>query len=433
MIVKEKVDKLKSKLEEAKINFQEYIPDNPDFNPRMIFDIPAGREKNECYLVYRDELLDKALSCNFEKFRFIKGYEAIWSKELGIIEAEVSSADIPSRFFFNKLNRLINKHDEAEEEENEEEATKVELPSLDGLHISIGYCSNEFLLLTGCRERGPMGRNSRRNTLRIVNLKISTHDAILETLEKIANSLFFQIDLSFEMPIFLANQRESWLERRNKRMRKQVFVDETAIVSELKYEYDPEPISLYWYAKELTDIPIFQYLAFYQTIEFYFPVYSSFEAKQKIQSLIKDPRFNPNRDSDISKIISTIKASSNGKTFGNEREQLRATVNACTNNKELRDFFEVDEKRSNFYLENKEKNISKQKISFKNDNVDLVMEVTERIYEIRCRIVHSKATEGDFEVLLPYSNEVQKLNYDLELIEFISRKVLITSSRSIRL
>ena len=60
-------------------------------------------------------------------------------------------------------------------------------------------------------------------------------------------------------------------------------------------------------------------------------------------------------------------------------------------------------------------------------------EVSERIYEIRCRIVHSKASEGDFDVLLPYSSGIKKLNFDLELIEFISRKVLIASSRPLNL
>ena len=212
-----------------------------------------------------------------------------------------------------------------------------------------------------------------------------------------------------------------------------MFVDASATITEPKYEYDSEPMSLYWYAKESINMPIFQYLALYQTIEFYFPVYSSYEAKQKVQSLIKDPRFNPNRDADISKIIAAIKVSSSGKSFGNERDQLKATISSCTDNTELRDFFKIDENRFNFYSENLGKNISKQKISVKNETADFVAEVTERIYEIRCRIVHSKASEGDFDVLLPYSNEVKQLNYDIELLEFISRKVLISSSRPIKI
>ncbi|ERM81117.1 hypothetical protein P872_20860 [Rhodonellum psychrophilum GCM71 = DSM 17998] len=431
--MEDRIIELKKRLDESKIVYEEIVPENPEFPNRIIFDIPAGREKNDCFLVFREEPLEQALGCEFEKFRFIQGYEGIWSKEKGIIEAEISSVESPSRFFFNRLNELINKPEKEDDDEENEEITSITLPTFDNFVISMGYCSHEFAFLSSCRERGPRGRSLRRITLKIENSKAATHDAAREILDKIANSIFFQIDLSYEIPISLQSQRESWIERHNRRRRKQLFVDETAKISEPKYEYDSEPISLYWYAKESGQMPIFQYLAFYQTVEFYFPIYSSFEAKQKIQGIIKDPRFNPNRDTDITKIISTIQSNVGGKSFGNEREQLKATINSCTNNIELKEFFTTDQKRFDFYAENKGKNLAKQKISVKNETADLIAEVSERIYEIRCRIVHSKASEGDFEVLLPYSNEVKKMDYDIELIEFIARKVLITSSRPIKI
>ncbi len=386
-------------------------------------------------LIYKENILIDALKLQFEKFRFLKGYEAIWSKDLKIIEAEVTNVNesLSSRFFFDRLNRLINKPNENDEDENDEEITNIELPSINELKISIGISSPEFTFLINSRYKGPRVRNFKHITLKIENIKIDTHDSSKEILEKIANSLFFQIDLLFGLTLNIQSKRESWIDRRNKRMRKQMFIDESATISEPKYEYDTEPISLYWYAKESVNMPIFQYLAFYQAIEYYFPIYSSFEAKQKIQSIIKDPRFNPNKDSDISKIISTIKISTKGKSFGNEREQLQATISACTNNIELKDFFKMDKKRFDFYSENKGKHIAKQKISVKNDTTDFVTEVSKRIYEIRCRIVHSKSSEEDFGVLLPYSSEVKNLTYDIELIEFIARKVLITSSRPIKI
>lgn len=383
-------------------------------------------------LFYKKEVLVDALACKFDKFNFIKGYEGIWSNELNIIEVEISSLNISSRFFLDKLNRIINKPNENEDNVDDEDITNIILPSVNNFQISIGICSDEFTLLSNSREQGPRGRNMRRITLQIKNLSINTHDMSLDILEKIANSIFFQIDLAFEFPINLQTQRESWIDRRNKRMRKQMFVDETATINEPKYEYDSEPIALYWYAKESVQMPIFQYLAFYQTVEFYFPIYSSFEAKQKIQSLIKDPRFNPNKDSDITKIISTIKLSGSNKSFGSEREQLKATISAATNNVELNEFFNADKNRFDFYSENKGNKISEQKISVKNKTADLVSEISERIYQIRCRIVHSKSSDGNFDVLLPYSNEVKKLNFDIELIEFISRKILITSSRPLK-
>lgn len=422
-----KIIKLKEKLDNAKISYEEKIPDDPESAKRLIFEITAGREKHECVIPYIDGYLDKSLNCNFEKFRFIKGYEAVWSSELEIIEAEVGNSYAPNRHFFRRLHELINKPEENNGEGNGERITKINLPKVKDYEISLGLCTQEFAFLTGTRERGP--GIVKKITLKIQNTKATTHELNKELLEKIANSIFFQIDLAYEIPINLQTQKEVWLERRKKIIRKRMFVDKTATISEPKYEYDTEPISLYWYAKESNNMPIYQYLAFYQTIEFYFPVFSSYEAKQKIQSLIKDPRFNANRDADITKIISTIKVSSGGKSFGNEREQIRSTIKACTDNSELLYFFKADKNRFDFYAENKGKNIAIQKVSVKNEAADFVAEVAERIYEIRCRIVHSKASEGNFDVLLPYSTEVNNLNFDIELIEFISRKVLITSSR----
>jgi len=430
--MEEKIELLKARMEEAKIKFEETTPRIPILPSKIIFEVLAGREKHECVLVETDDNLSRALNCQFEKYKFLKTYEAIWSADLKIIEAEISNVDLSGKYLFERLYDFFNKPEESDEEITEE-ITEIEMPSLGDLKITIGVCSNEFVFLTGCRERGPKGQNSNKITIKISNIKTTTHDNSTELLEKIANSIFFQIDLAFELPINIQNQRESSIERRKKQRRKRMYIDTLATISEPKYEYDNEPISLYWYAKESQNMPIFQYLAFYQSIEYYFPIYASFEAKQKIQNLIKDPRFNPNKDADISKIISTIKVSNGGKSFGNERDQLKATINSCTDNLELKNFFNVDENRLNFYSNNLGKDIAKQKISVESAVADFVAEVSERIYEIRCRIVHSKVSEGNFEVLLPYSSEAKKLNYDIEMIEFISRKVLISSSRPLKI
>lgn len=428
-----KIDKFKERLEKANIPFEEVFPLVPELSSRVIFEINGGREKYDCMVLNKEEYLKEVLETEFEAYKFINGYEAIWSKEKNIIEAEIYTADYFGSSLLDKLNRLISKPEENENEDDEDAITQINFPNLSDVIITLGYSSSEFSFLTSTRERGMRRLNSnKRLTLKISNCNKITHDSAKEALEKIANSIFFQIDLGFEISIILQSQRESFIERRDKRLRKKILFDKSMNISEPKYEYDSEPISLYWYAKESSNMPIFQYLAFYQSIEFYFPIYSSFQAKQKIQSLIKDPRFNPNRDADITKIISTIKTST-GSSFGNEREQLKATISACIENSELRSFFEEDDKRFNHFSENKGKGISVQKISLKNETADLITEISERIYQIRCRIVHSKSSDTDFDVLLPYSNEVRTMNYDIELIEFISRKVLITSSRPIKI
>jgi hypothetical protein len=216
----DKIEKIKERLEKAEISFEEIIPDDPEFSSRMIFEIPAQRVKHEYILIYRDEIVEQAFECNFENYRFVRSYESIWSKSNNTIEAEVGNVDSPSRFFFDRLNRIINKPEETDDDEDDDEITNIELPDIDGIKVSIGYSSKEFTFLTWSRSRGPRPRSARRITLKLENVNVNTHDSAKEILERIANSLFFQIDIAFELPINLQAQRENWTERRKKRMRR---------------------------------------------------------------------------------------------------------------------------------------------------------------------------------------------------------------------
>lgn len=426
-----KIEILKERLKKYNISHSEKTIENAP--SRLNFEIPAGRDKYDCILICREGELDYAIATDFEKYNFIQHYEAIWSKENQIIEVELSS----QTNILRRLHRYMTKVENNDNEDNETIAVNeipdnITLPNIKDLEISIGKCSPTFSLLSTSRERGLRRFDSGKITLKIKNINKHTHDSVKEMLEKVSNALFFQIDLAYELPIKLQDQRESFLERYKRRNRKQNLIDENAIISEPKYEYDPEPMTLYWNAKETAGIPIFQFLAYYQTIEYYFPIYSNYDAKQKIQNIIKDPRFNPNKDTDITKIINSIKTNT-AKGFGNEREQLKSTISYSITNEDLRDFFNAEESRLNFYMDHKGKNLCLVKIPIKSESADLIADVSERIYQLRCRIVHSKISENDVKILLPYSSEVKLLNFDIDLIEFIARKVLINSSRPLTL
>lgn len=57
--------------------------------------------------------------------------------------------------------------------------------------------------------------------------------------------------------------------------------------------------------------------------------------------------------------------------------------------------------------------------------------MSKRIYEIRCKIVHTKADARDPEVelLLPFSKEADLLQFDIDLIQYVAQQVLIAGSR----
>lgn len=420
--MEEKFEGLIQKFESENIKYE--IKKYPEGGSRVIFNLPSARDFRQCIFAPTKKYLDVATDSSFEKFKFLDGYEGIWSSDLNIIEVEVQAINGPNEYVIKRLKTLVDGMDYGEDDE-------VFLSEIGDVKISLGFNSQEFSFLSESKSSTLNLLFPRKGlTLKVSNIDIKEHDKAKEFIERVSNSVFFQIDLRYNIPFILKSERENFFDRVERMGYKE---PEKCRISEIKYDYEKEPMSLYWHAKELRFMPLFQYLAFYQVVEFYFPVYSSYEAKQRIQNLIKDPRFDPNKDSDITKIISTIKVSSNGNAYGSEREQLKATLNGCVDNSELREFLLLDTRSHDFFNEQKKCfKISKQKLSINSDKADLLNEVAERVYDIRCKIVHSKVSGNSSDVLLPFSDEVKNLRFDVSIIEFIARKVLIANSRPLK-
>ena len=123
-----------------------------------------------------------------------------------------------------------------------------------------------------------------------------------------------------------------------------------------------------------------------------------------------------------------------GSTFGDERFQLRATLQECLDSDELRTLLTNDDDTKQFFS-TKAEGLTDQKIPINDPNADLRLAVADRIYDIRCKIVHTKSGggEGGFELLLPFSKEAQLLHHDIWLIQYIARQVLIAASSELRI
>ncbi|MFY0698949.1 MAG: hypothetical protein JXR11_13910 [Balneola sp.] len=371
---------------------------------------------------------DILLESDFQHFKFIKDFEAIWSPKNNVIECELLPVHrniMPSRFLIKRIAKLFD-----EELEDGEEYKRFEFEkSEEGITISIGTASQEYAVLSYLKDKGPRYEYAlRKPTLRIENFDISTHDKAKRTLEKIGNSILFKMDVSANIGFKLAEDRE--IRRSYFRRKKTEFELDVAFPT---YEYDKEPMSLYWYAKSAREMPLLQFLALYQILEFYFPIFSQKDAHQQIKNLLKDPRFNPNKDSDITKVLSAISLNKSQMGFGSELEQLKSTIGSCITNEDLRELFESDQEMIDFFNDNKSKKLSSKKLNIDNVSSDLVLECAERIYEIRCRVVHTKASDKNFDLLLPSSPELKYLVYDISILEVIAKKVLVSTSRLMKI
>jgi hypothetical protein len=269
-------------------------------------------------------------------------------------------------------------------------------------------------------------RAERSYTMRLSGLVLSNYDHALNVLQKVSDSLFFQIDHLLNLPLSLQRERPLRFARRR------IAGGQAEDIEFPRSEYDRAPVQLYMYARSARNMPLLQFLAYYQAIEFYFPTYSREEASKQIRAILKDPGFRADKDADMGRILSALGSARRG--FGNEKEQLLSTLRACVNETSLREFLTGSEELKTFFS-SAQKGLTTKKLSLERPDAALIPDVCNLIYDIRCRIVHTKgeAEDGEVELLLPFSKESELLYGDIDLIQFLAQQVLIVASSDFRI
>lgn len=378
--------------------------------------LPCAREKRWVHCSEHSDYV-QLLAIQFESLVFLAGFDAICSYTTNSIEASVRPVTslAPMRM---ALSRLLPLSTSGGNEDWETFCIELASAGDPATKIRLSRSTPELRALMG-RPTGPSSLS-----LKVTRPGIATHDGAIELLRRVADALFFQIDLLTDIPLSLTRDRRGQLRRRPRRRT-------PAARSGLEFPrnaYETAPVSLYWYARSAVGMPLLQFLAYYQVIEYYYPVYSQAEAHRKLKTILKNPTFRSDRDSDISRVLAAIHVTRSG-AYGDERSQLKATLTECVDAETLRTFLTEDAERKAF-LSSKTKGLTDHKLPIDTPGTDLRNDVAERLYEIRCKIVHTKVDSrtGELELLLPFSKEAEQLSYDIELAQFLAQQVLIASS-----
>ncbi len=425
-MIKEELEKLQERCNAHNIPFEEYESEG---DKHWTVGLPCGREKEWIYL-YELDHIKRLLAIPFERYVFLGSYVAICSYEEGTIEAGIRTPErapyIHIHLLGSPLPTLIRRQNwtlELKTQEGGDEKRVKIGPISDTLH-TLWYHS-----LLGER---PEPKYKRRYeyplTLRIEGIQVSRHEQALDLLERIANSLFFQTDLCLNVLLSLVRKTRFSVSIASATSKK-----ERTNLQFPQYEYDKAPMDLYWYARTAVGMPLLQFLAYYQTIEYYFSTYSKAEARKRIRGILKDLTFRPDRDADIGRILSVI-GTGHRYGFRNELSQLKATLQECLDPDQVRSFLESDEERKKFFS-SITKGLTDVSIPINDTTADLRDKVAERIYRIRCKIVHTKSGNSDkeMEFLLPSSKEAELLSLDIELVQYVARQVLITASSPLQI
>jgi hypothetical protein len=183
-----------------------------------------------------------------------------------------------------------------------------------------------------------------------------------------------------------------------------------------------EVADLFNFAGHAYDNPPLAFLSYYQTLEYFIPAAVRQSTFKIIRKELRDPTFDRQSDSCILRIVSTAERSSRLA----EAEQLRALVREYVRSDRLDEFFETD---WGIYFTKRGPISGVESINPSNPSKGLGDQVTDRIHQIRNRIVHAKDDPRyeDARVMLPRSQEAAALGPDIELVRLLATEAILAS------
>ncbi|GIG64000.1 hypothetical protein [Phytomonospora endophytica] len=400
--------------------------------------IPSGREQAAIFVSER--AADLLAEANFEDWVALGDYNAVLDKKMNVIEAMISG---PAVFLKRAIERLALRQTKVATADEEYASSVVEI--LEGetsgsvpdwslpvtvasntLTVTISPATIRMCIDVFWRPDSAGPRDRRGVSLKIAGVSTSRHDEALEILEQYSRSIFFEIDLLAGLTLILSRRPARDAHGIEFGMQPEGVLK----LGQVTNKYASEAVTLYSYGRSAQGMPLLEFLAYYQAIEFFFPSFVNADIHKRVRIKLRDPRFDVESDSDIQKVVAAASGASQGGQ-PKEREQLRIALEACLEDAEIKDFITNILDSKDFF--SAKCNIrGTQALRFEEKGSgSFVRQVADRIYAIRCRIVHSKESpDNDTQpALLPYGSEAQELVRDIALARFVAQKVIIAGSR----
>lgn len=242
----------------------------------------------------------------------------------------------------------------------------------------------------------------------------------MDSLTTLSDSLFFDLDVRYGLVVELMRAPERAIPLRRRRVNQPPRFPEN--------RYLTQPTVLYRYGRSAQGLPLLSFLAFYQVLEFFFPIFTQEEVNQRARQTLRNPTFDLTDDVSILRLIEAIRPSMK---FGvSEKEQLRATVRHCMDAPLIREFVTSSEDMEDHFCKRQQTVPGLGPLKLEASTQDLRDQVADRIYDIRCRIVHTKSDGGDtgVELLLPTGPAARSLAPDIELARLAAQEAIIAGA-----
>ena len=183
-----------------------------------------------------------------------------------------------------------------------------------------------------------------------------------------------------------------------------------------------------------TDNAQLAFLSYYRIAESFFEEIFNENLIKSVQGRITKANFSYKKKDDVKKLINFVKSQfkieQESTTLKNEKEALRLTLDAYINVDELRESLEsIDSLLLEYYEENEVPFSKGDTLHFFNGDKDfLIKSITNRIYNTRCSIVHSK--EDNQSKYIPFKHDADLIQ-EVPLMRCVSEQLLEATSKRI--
>lgn len=276
-------------------------------------------------------------------------------------------------------------------------------------------------------NRYGFGAIKRNWIITIENFKRTSPDGLNNDLRNILNSVLFDFEYSFNLafePIELNS-----LNKRIPRLKRPSLEIPNHPINFTFKKYIPELIQYYHLSEKVDYIP-FKYLCYFHIIEYFSDKSAYAVVAEQVKQLLLKPDFHLKTDNYIDVAINIFKKE-NEKHL-TDKIKLTRVLQQFVNMKDFHDYLDAIKLIDHFQKEqtfNCSKPLKIPALDFTTEGT-FFQSLTNRIYAIRCSIVHSNP-DFDETKAVPFvhtSENVFRLNIEMALVYEVSRNIVVKSS-----
>lgn len=383
---------------------------------RLVIKLPDGAEGLRVVLTPASSASLRRV--DFAELFAVAPFEAIYYRPAKRLEATISTRPMPLSMLARRIPGMTTSENAEHESmlyvgQNYRASMSV---SGDRYTISMSDATDMYHALLSRHRRIVF-------TVKLEGIDLVKPSHALEALDTYIKSFFFDLDARYNIPLQLRERRDTAY-----RPISDISRDPPSFPKNM---YASGALELYMYGRAARSLPLLEFLAYYQAIEYFFPVFARRETIQRVRATMRDPRFNVGDDLHISRVIEHAAAA--GTRGSSERIQLRDTVRACIDSGFVEDFVRRDDAIQKHFTHKEQAVQGVRRLILHEGQPDYRDQVADRVYDIRCRVVHTKGDGGaeGLELLLPSSPEAHALRYDIDLLREIARRVIISQSEAL--